>query len=111
MTLIFGGKYLYAAVKFDMENLFFSGALFVATIGLANLFGRFAWGALSNLCSFVSPVTLFICLRLAASVLTFFSPLASSFGLHMTFCVTAGLTFGCWSLYPLMVAKLFGKFC
>uniref|UniRef100_H2ZDK4 Major facilitator superfamily (MFS) profile domain-containing protein n=1 Tax=Ciona savignyi TaxID=51511 RepID=H2ZDK4_CIOSA len=84
------------------------GALLVSVVGLSNLIGRFSWGALLNLFPQYRPIVLFIALRALASALTLLSPLAVTFTLQIIYCGAVGLMFGSWSLYPLVVADMFG---
>ncbi|XP_078483544.1 monocarboxylate transporter 14-like [Ciona intestinalis] len=106
MMLVFGLTPIRATsdLGFTSEQ----GALFVSVVGFTNLIGRFSWGVISNIFPRLRPTRLFICLRILAALLTLLSPFAVSFGLQIAFCAAVGLMFGSWSLYPLVVAEMFG---
>lgn len=105
MMIAFGLTPLRAVTDYSMTPQ--QGALLVSITGFSNLLGRFIWGITAS-SRRVNTTVLFLALRVTAGLLTLASPLARSFVLNAIYCALAGIAFGNWSIYPVVVGDQFG---
>lgn len=105
MMLVIGLTPMRSQFEFNMTPE--QGAILAASIGFSNMIARFLWGMICTMSNKINPFQFFLCLRYITSIVTLLSIFGKTFEIQLVCCVLLGAGFGCWSLYPIYIPKMF----